>query len=80
MKKYFVIVIAAVVFCALAMPACADTVFNDMSKCVKSWGKGCGECGGDKTAAAPASVPAKGKKGCCMKTDVLGNKVCTRTR
>ena len=77
MKKYFIISIAVAALFAGTVPVSADSVFNDMSKCVKSWGKGCGECGG--AAKEAAAMPDKGKKCCCMKTDVLGNKVpcCT---
>ena len=76
MKVYFVIAIVAVALVASTMPVSADSTFNDMSKCIQSWGKGCGECGSAK-AAAPA--PVTGKKCCCKKTDTLGNKVdcCT---
>ena len=81
MKKYFIISIAVVALFAGTMPVGAETCFNEMSKCVQSWGKGCGKCGGQG-----AAVPAKNKKCCCKKTDVLGNKTpgctdnCGKTR
>ena len=71
MKKYFIISIAVAALFAGTMPVGAETPFNDMSKCIQGWGKG---CGGTKTAA-----PACAKKCCCKKTDALGNKVDTRT-
>ncbi len=73
MKKYFILIIAVAVFCAMALPVCAETVFNGMSKCVKSWGKGC--CAG---TGANTAAPAKDKKR-CYKTDALGNKVSCMT-
>ena len=74
MKKYVVVIIVVLAFLATTMPACADSAFNDMSKCIQGWGKGGTACGGSQ---AKAAVPSK--KCCCMKTDVLGNKVpcCT---
>ena len=77
MKKYFIISIAVAALFAGTMPVGAETGFNEMSKCIQSWGKGCCGSGNAKTAAAPA--PAADKKCCCKKTDVLGNKVpcCT---
>ena len=71
MKKYFIVSIAVAALFVGTMPLCAETGFNEMAKCVRSWGKGCGECGSTKAAAAPASS----KKCCGMKTDTLGNKV-----
>jgi hypothetical protein len=73
MKKYFVIGLVVMAFIALTVPVGADTVFNEMSNCIK--GKGCGmcqkKCEGSQTQAPMA--------GMCKKTDVLGNKVppCT---
>lgn len=75
MKKYFIAIIVVVAFVASTMPVHADTAFNDMSKCIKTWGKGCcGECGGTKAPAATT-----GKKGCACMTDALGNKVPCQT-
>ena len=74
MKRYFIISVAVVALFAGTIPVSADSAFNDMSKCIQSWGKGCGCCGGAKAAA-----PATTKKCCCKKTDVLGNKVDTGT-
>lgn len=69
MKKYVMILMAAAVLVAIAMPVRAETAFNEMSKCVQSWGKGCCEaCKGGKTA--PKAMTA---------TDALGNKVSTVT-
>lgn len=70
MKRYFIISIAAAALLAGTMPVSAETGFNQMSKCIQSWGKGGCECSSAKTAA-----PAKTKKCCCTKTDTLGNKV-----
>ena len=74
MKKYFIISIAVTALFAGIVPVSADSVFNDMSKDIQNWGKGCGGC-----ASAKAAVPATTKKCCKMKTDTLGNKVpcCT---
>jgi len=58
------------------MPVSAETTFNEMSKCVQSWGKGC--CA-DSKGAKTAATPAGDKKCCCTETDALGNKVNTRT-
>ncbi|MDD5428384.1 MAG: hypothetical protein PHI58_03995 [Candidatus Omnitrophica bacterium] len=70
MKKYFIVAIAVLALAALSIPASAETVFNEMSKCVKSWGKGCSEpC---EPAATSAATPAPKA---CMKKDVLGNKI-----
>ena len=76
MKKYFIVIIVVLAFLATTMPVCADSVFNDMSKCIKCWGKECKACA--PCAAAPAKEAAK-KACCCKKTDVLGNKIdkCT---
>ena len=70
MKRYFIISIAVAALLAGTMPVGAETVFNQSSKCIQNWGKGCGGCSSAK-AAAPA--PAKNKKCCCKKTDALGN-------
>ena len=70
MKKYFIIGVAIAALFAGTMPAGAETGFNQMSKCIQNWGKGCGGCGSAKVAA-----PASSKKCCCTKTDILGNKV-----
>ena len=74
MKKYFIISIAVAALFAGTMPVGAETVFNDMSKCVKSWGKGCEACKGSKDQAA---TPKKVKP--AMTTDTLGNKIDTGT-
>ena len=74
MKKYFVVIIVVLAFLATTMPSFADSAFNDMSKCIQGWGKGCTSC-----ASTQAKEAAPCKKCCCMKTDALGNKVpcCT---
>ena len=79
MKRYFIISIAVAALLAGTMPVGAETGFNEMSKCIQGWGKGCGGCGTAKAVVA-APAPAKDKKCCCKKTDVLGNKVpcCTK--
>jgi len=74
MKRYLVIFAAAAGLLIGAMPVSADTAFNEMAACVKSWGKCCETCkGGAKTAA----------KACCPKAmtsvDALGNKTSTMT-
>ena len=74
MKKYFIISIAVAALFAGTMPVGAETGFNQMSKCIHNWGKGCGECSSAKTAA-----PASTKKCCTKTTDTLGNKVDTGT-
>ena len=72
MKRSIIAIIAVAVFFAFTIPAGAESVFNDMSKCVQSWGKGCSGCGGTQAQAKEA---APSKKCCCMKTDCMGNKV-----
>lgn len=67
MKKYFALVLVVAVICAFAIPACAETVFNDMSKCVQSWGKGCQPC---TSKEAPAAAPKIVKS-----VDAIGNQV-----
>ena len=70
MKKYFIISIAVTALLAGTMPVSAETGFNQMSKCIQNWGKGCGGCKGSK---AQAATPKKAKP--AMTTDTLGNKV-----
>ena len=69
MKRCFVVIIAVAAFFAGAMPVSAETAFNEMSKCIQTWGKGCGEgtkkSEGAKTTAAPKMT---------TKTDALWNK------
>ena len=70
MKKYFIISIAVAALFAGTMPVGAETVFNESSKCIQSWGKGGKEC---KSSKAPAATPKKAKP--AMTTDTLGNKI-----
>ncbi|MFA6320314.1 MAG: hypothetical protein WCY36_00460 [Candidatus Omnitrophota bacterium] len=72
MSKYFIVVIAVLALIALSVPASAETVFNEASKCIMDWGKGCKPCSKSAPAQPAATKPA------CM-TDSLGNKVpcCT---
>ena len=65
MKKYFVVALAVLAMVVVALPAFADTVFNESSKCIQSWGKECTPCApGDTTA--PKVVKS---------VDALGNTV-----
>jgi len=77
MKK---MVLGAVIaaFILSAVPAKAETIFNDASKCIASWKASCCVKGtGEK--AAPAKS-AEGKSACQMcTTDALGNKIPTGT-
>ena len=74
MKKYFIISIAVAALFAGTVSVSADSVFNDMSKCVQGWGKGCKEC---KSSKAQAATPKKAKP--AMTTDTLGTKIDTGT-
>lgn len=74
MRKYVIAIIAVVALLASTMPVSADTAFNDMSKCVQSWGKGCG--GSASTAAAtPAMTQPRPKTA----VDAIGNVTPTAT-
>lgn len=77
MRKYIIVLIAVVALLASTMPVSAETAFNQMSTCIKSWGKGCGS-GTSTTAAAPAAAATTTPKP-KWTTDVLGNKVSTGT-
>lgn len=68
MRKYFIAVIVVLALVALSIPASAETVFNECSKCIMKWGKGCPPCG--STQAASAATPKASTA-----TDVLGNKI-----
>ena len=70
MKKYFIALIAVAALIASTMPVSADTAFNDMSKCIKNWGK---ECKSGTSTAAKTMPKAKST------TDTLGNKIPTST-
>ena len=76
MRKYVFISIAVAALFAGTVPVGAETGFNQMSKCIQSWGKGCGECKGSQ---AQAAAPVKSKRCCVKTTDTLGNKVDTGT-
>lgn len=75
MKRYFVVLVAVVALLASAMPASAETAFNEMSKCIKTWGKGCsgtGTSAGTSTAAVTRAKPKTSK-------DAIGNITPTGT-
>ena len=74
MVKKVALVIVALAFFVSIVPAWGDTVFNDASKCIAGWGKGCcTPCAKSTPAAAPVvSKPM-------AKTDILGNKVPAQT-
>ncbi len=73
MKKGFMALIIAIAFFATAIPAGAETVFNEMSKCIQDMGKGC--CASKSGEAKTAAASPKATK----TTDVLGNTVSTAT-
>lgn len=73
MKKYFIVLTVLAAFFAGTMPVGAETIFNEMSKCVQNIGKGC--CAPKAAEAKAAATSPKMVK----KTDVLGNKVSTET-
>ncbi len=73
MKKAFMALMITVAFLAVTMPAGAETIFNEMSKCVQDMGKGCCASKSGETKAAAASPKAT------KTTDVLGNTVSTAT-
>ena len=68
MKKYIVALIAVVMLVASALPACAESVFNDMSKCVQNWGKECKPCASKSAVAGTATKAPRMKV-----TNPLGN-------
>lgn len=70
MRKYIIALIAVMALLAGTMPASADTMFNDMSKCIQSWGKECAP--GTSTAAATQPKPK-------TSTDAIGNVTPTGT-
>lgn len=75
MRKGIVLAIAIAFFFALAIPVSADTVFNEASKCIASWGKPC-----DTSAkAAPAKDMSASKASVHGVKDVLNNTVPTGT-
>jgi len=71
MRKYIIVLIAAVALLASTMPVSAETAFNDMSKCIQSWGK---ECAKGTTSTAAATTP-KPK----ATVDAIGNVIPTGT-
>ena len=73
MKRCFVAIIAVAGLLVGTMPVSAETAFNEMASCVKSWGKGCEPC---KSSGAAATTK---KMGCTKCVDAIGNKVPTGT-
>lgn len=71
MKRYLIVFAIVAAFIAPAFPVSAETVFNEMSGCIKTWGK-CG--GGSKAATTGVTAPRP-----TVKTDVIGNKTPTVT-
>ena len=69
MKKCFIVLVVVAAFCAMSIPAYAETVFNEMSKCVQNFGKNCPPCG-TKSSGADVTAPKIVKS-----VDALGNKV-----
>jgi len=75
MRKGIALAIAIAFFFALAIPASADTVFNEASKCIASWGKPC-----DTSAkSAPAKSMSSSMASVHGVKDVLNNTVPTGT-
>ncbi|GEM_PF-6472953 len=70
MRKYIIVLIAAAAFLVSTMPVSADTAFNDMSKCIQSWGK--------EGASAPSTTAATQPKP-KTSTDAIGNVIPTGT-
>jgi hypothetical protein len=68
--RYFMVLIAVVALLAFAVPASAETCFNEMSKCIQTFGKGC--CGGS-SAAKTECVKSSPKD--VVAVDALGNDV-----
>lgn len=76
MGKYIVLAIVVLAFFIGTVPVKADTVFNDTSKWIQSWGKGCCTAAKEGTATAPAkAMPMKP----IYVKDALGNTVPTQT-
>lgn len=81
MKKLTVVLISVAVMVAFALPAMAETVFNEMSKSIQSW-----KCEPCKTVDATAqavkdakTAPRVNADKCGTTTDALYNKVPTGT-
>ena len=73
MKRYLVAFIAVAGLLVGTMPVCAETPFNGMASCVKSWGKGGEACKGS------AAKETTKKTACTKAVDAIGNKVPTGT-
>lgn len=72
MKRGIIVLIAIAVLVAFTVPAMAETMFNEMSKCISTW-KCPSKC--EPCKAAVATV----KKTCDTTTDALNNIVPTGT-
>ena len=75
MKKLIVLAVVAA-FIAVALPALADTGFNQAKDWIATWGK-C--CPASSSASTPAPAAGKQCAPCVCKTDTLGNKVPSGT-
>jgi hypothetical protein len=73
MMRHIVLWVAVIAFLAVAMPAGAESVFNQAKSWIGTWDKCC-----PKDITAKSETAAKPPQDSC-KTDVLGNKVPGQT-
>lgn len=79
MKKGSIVLIAIVVLVAFAVPAMADTIFNEMSKSIATW-KCPTKCEPAKATAATVKTTVNTTASAVTTTtDALGNIVSTGT-
>lgn len=75
MKKGIIVLIAIAVLVAFTVPAMAETIFNEMSKCISTW-KCPAKCEPCKATAATVKTTCAAVD---KTTDALYNIVPTRT-